>query len=110
MASAWIFLQYAECFVSGFFTSYLLCSRSPKNRVKKEENILPEVDPETEIVVITEEITTKMSDLRNIYTPGGIADRKQEEQTTQDQEKAWVNKKDKKMKIKNTEYEYREKH
>ena len=86
MASVGIFLQYAECFVGGFLTSYLLCSRSQKKRVKKEENILSDVDPETEIVVITEEMTAKMSDLRKNYTHGRIADGKQQEQAEQDQE------------------------
>ena len=105
MASAWIFLQYAECFAGGFLASYLLCSRSPKNRVKKEENILPDADPETEIVVITEEITAKMSDLRNNYTHGGIADGKQEEQAKQDQEETKNAKEGQEIKkIKNTEY------
>ena len=87
MASAWIFLQYAECFASGFLTSYLLCSRSPNNRVENEENFLSDID-RTEIVVITEEITAKMTDLRNDYTHGGIADGNQKEQAKQNREEA----------------------
>ena len=108
MASAWILLQYAECFAGGFLTSYLLCSRSPKNRVKKEENTLSDVDPETEIVAITEEIAAKTSDLRNNYIHGGIADGKQEEQADLGQEEVKSEKEgqengDKKHLVLNTE-------
>ena len=59
----------------------------PKNRVEKEEDILSDVG-QTEIVVITEEITAKMRDLGNEYTHEGIADRKQEEQVKPNREEA----------------------
>ena len=87
MASAWIFLQYAECFVGGFLTSYLLCSRSPKNPVEKEANTVYD-DEQTEIVMITEETATNMSNLKNDYSCEGIADGKQEEQAKQNPEEA----------------------
>ena len=64
MASAWIFLQYANCFASGFLTSYLLCLRSSKNFVEKEANIPSDID-RAEIVVITEEIATERTDVKN---------------------------------------------
>ena len=79
MASAWIFLQYAQCFASGFLTSYLLCSRLLKNRFENQQNILSDVE-QTEIVVITEDITAEKTDLRRDYTHGEIADGKQKEQ------------------------------
>ena len=85
MASAWIFLQHAECFASGFLISYLLCSRSPKNRVKNGENTRDDVD-QTEIAVITKETVAKMTDLKKDYTCGRIADGKEEEQEEQEEQ------------------------
>ena len=76
MASAWIFLQHAECFASGFLTSYLLCSRSSKNRAENEANILSD-DDRTVIVVIKEETAAKMSDLKNDHSYEGIEGGKQ---------------------------------
>lgn len=91
MASPWILLQYAECFASGFLTSYLLCSRSSKNRVENEVDILSDdIEKLTEIVVITEETVTKMTDLKNDCSYGGIADAKQEEQAKQNREEAKI--------------------
>jgi len=88
MASAWIFLQYAECFAGGFLTSYLLCSRSPKKPVEKEEIIASDID-QTEIVVISEEeAVTKMTDVRNDHSYEKIANGKQQGQGKQNREEA----------------------
>ena len=85
MASAWIFLQYAECFVGGFLASYLLCSRSSKKPVEKEESIVYD-DDKTEIVMIEEENVDKIGDLKNDWSNEGIVDGKQEVQAKQSRE------------------------
>ena len=87
MASAWIFLQYAECFAGGFLTSYLFCPRSPKKPVEKEETIVYDGD-KTEIVMIEEETVDKMSDLKSDWSYEGIVDGTQEEQAKQNREEA----------------------
>ena len=87
MASAWIFLQYAECFAGGFLTSYLFCPRSPKKPVEKEETIVYDHD-KTEIVMIEEETVDKMSDLKSDWSYEGIVGGTQEEQVKQNREEA----------------------